>query len=89
MALGQDSVEDRIVGSISGFLFFIFNVGTIIGGPLYAAFLSKVPTISEFKDGAIITVIIPTVLALVFVIFTKRMTKSTIEEHPEFEKQAS
>ncbi|MCL4453279.1 MFS transporter [Ferroplasma sp.] len=89
VALGQDSVEDRIVGSISGFLFFIFNVGTIIGGPLYAAFLSKVPTISEFKDGAIITVIIPTVLALVFVIFTKRMTKSTIEEHPEFEKQAS
>lgn len=86
VALGQDSVEDRIVGSISGFLFFIFNVGTMIGGPLYAAFLSKYPTLSQFKEGAIITVIIPTILALLFVVFTKRMTKSTIDEHPAFEK---
>jgi MFS family permease len=84
VALGQDSVEDRIVGSISGFLFFIFNVGTMIGGPLYEALL---PT--GFKETSLVSVIIPTVLALMFVIFTKRMTKSTIEEHPEFEKQAS
>ncbi len=89
VALGQDSVEDRIVGSISGFLFFIFNVGTMIGGPLYAVFLSKYPTLSQFKEGAIITVIIPTILALLFVVFTKRMTKSTIAEHPEFEKRVS
>ncbi|MEM0139987.1 MAG: MFS transporter [Ferroplasma sp.] len=84
VALGQDSVDDRIVGTISGFLFFIFNVGTMIGGPLYAAFLSSTPTLAEFKYGAIATVIIPTILAIVFVIFTKKMTKSTISEHPEY-----
>ena len=84
VALGQDSVEDRIVGTISGFLFFIFNVGTIIGGPLYEALLSE-----GFKKTSLLSVIIPAFLAVLFVVFTKKMTKSTIEEHPEFEKQAS
>ncbi|EQB71086.1 MAG: hypothetical protein AMDU4_FER2C00201G0003 [Ferroplasma sp. Type II] len=84
VALGQDSVEDRIVGTISGFLFFIFNIGTMIGGPLYEALLP-----GGFKKTSLIAVIIPAFLAVLFVIFTKKMTKSTIAEHPEFEKHLS
>ncbi len=89
VALGQDSVDDRIVGTISGFLFFIFNVGTIIGGPLYATFLSAIPTFSQFKEGAIFTVIIPAALAVIFTLFTKKETKSTISEHPEYLEEHS
>lgn len=81
VAVGQDSVDDRIVGSISGFLFFIFNVGTIIGGPIYADLLYM-----GFKSASLISVITPAFIALIFVLFTKRMTKSTISEHPEFAK---
>ena len=84
VALGQDSVEDRIVGTISGFLFFVFNVGTIIGGPLYEALLSM-----GFKKTSLLSVIIPAFLAVLFVVFTKKMTKSTIEEHPGYEKHTS
>jgi hypothetical protein len=44
VALGQDSVSDTIVGSITGFLFFIFNVGTIIGGHFMQLFLEQITT---------------------------------------------
>lgn len=38
-ALGQDSVPDAVAGSVTGWMFMAFNVGAMVGGPLFAAFL--------------------------------------------------
>lgn len=80
VALGQDSVSDVIAGSVTGFLFFIFNVGTIIGGPLYGAILGA----DHFKTASIVAVIIPSIIAFVVVLFAKSVKKSNIDEKPKF-----
>ncbi|WP_393971864.1 MFS transporter [Oxyplasma meridianum] len=80
VALGQDSVSDTIVGSITGFLFFIFNVGTIIGGPLYAEILGT----NNYRTASIAAVVIPAIIAFVVVLFTKKIVSSNIEEKPKF-----
>ncbi|WP_287950086.1 MFS transporter [Acidiplasma sp.] len=83
VAFGQDSVLDRVVGSVSGFLFFIFNIGTLIGGPLYAYLLGSK---NNYTFASYIAVVIPAFIALISLIFTKKITKSNIKEHPEFEE---
>ncbi len=80
VALGQDSVSDTIVGSITGFLFFIFNVGTIIGGPLYAAVLGT----NHFGTASHVAVVIPALIAFIVVLFTRKVVASNIEEKPRF-----
>ncbi|WP_188681708.1 MFS transporter [Thermogymnomonas acidicola] len=80
VALGQDSVSDTVVGAVTGFLFFIFNVGTIIGGPLYGALLGS----NHFRLASTVSVVIPTLIALIVVLFTRSVTRSNIEERPKF-----
>lgn len=84
VALGQDSVDDTIVGSITGFLFFVFNVGTIIGGPLYASILGA----NHFKTASLVAVVIPALIAFIVVFFTRKVEKSNIEEKPKFLMEA-
>ena len=80
VALGQDSVSDTIVGSITGFLFFIFNVGTIIGGPFYAAVLGT----NHYRTASTVAVVIPALIAFIVVLFTRKVVTSNIEEKPKF-----
>ena len=80
VALGQDSVKDGIVGSVSGFLFFAFNVGTMIGGPLYAFVLAG----NSFVTSSVVAVVVPAFISLSVILFSKNVTKSNVEEKPEF-----
>lgn len=80
VALGQDSVKDAVVGSVSGFLFFAFNAGTMIGGPLYGTAMGA----SDFTRASAVAVIVPAALAFLLLFATRSVNventgeKSTI-----------
>ena len=80
VALAQDSVKDSIVGSVSGWMFFIFNIGTLFGGPIFGLL-----TPFGFRTAGIIGLGIPTAIAFILTLFAKKGTANLIEEKPSFE----
>ena len=79
VALVQDSVQDNVVGSISGWMFFIFNIGTLFGGPIFGLLAGL-----SFRIAGIYGLIIPTTIAFLMTLGTKKVTKSNIAEKPAF-----
>ncbi len=67
-AIVQEFVEVSWSGSATGFLFGIFNIGAIMGGPLFAIVFSG--TKSYFTSG-IFTIFLPMVVILVMLIVMK------------------
>ncbi len=73
-ALGQDSVNDAIVGTTTGWLLLTFNIGAILGGPIFGLFLSQ----GGFILAGTVGIIIPTVLSFLATLFTKPVAKNNL-----------
>jgi ACS family hexuronate transporter-like MFS transporter len=71
--LGQDSVDDLVAGTVTGWLLLVFNVGAMLGGPLYAGLLP-----SGFKTAGLTAVGGSAVLSLLLSLFTRPVTESNI-----------
>ncbi|UOF90982.1 MFS transporter [Fodinisporobacter ferrooxydans] len=63
-ALGQDSVKEQLTGIVTGWLFFLFNIGAMLGGPVFAAFLP----IGFVKSG-IVTLGVSSLLSFILTLF--------------------
>lgn len=64
-AFSQESVEDQWIGTAVGFLFLVFNIGAMIGGPLMGA---MVPSMGYARAG-IFALIVPMVVCLALISF--------------------
>lgn len=71
--MGQDSVDDSIAGTVTGWLFLVFNVGALLGGPLFASLLPE-----GFETAGLITLGLSSVLALAFTLMTRPVEQSNI-----------
>lgn len=71
--MGQDSVDDSIAGTVTGWLFLVFNVGALLGGPLFASLLPD-----GFETAGLITLGLSSVLALAFTLMTRPVEQSNI-----------
>ena len=72
-ALGQDSVDDAVAGSVTGWLFLVFNAGAFLGGPIFASLLPF-----GFSMAGFLTVGMASVLALVFSLLSRPVLQSNI-----------
>ncbi|MCY0881374.1 MAG: MFS transporter, partial [Firmicutes bacterium] len=72
-ALGQDSVVDALAGTVTGWLFFVFNVGALLGGPLFASLLPN-----GFVTAGLVTLGASSVLSFVLTLFTRQAQPSRI-----------
>ncbi len=72
-ALGQDSARDAIAGSVTGWLFLIFNAGAFLGGPIFAKLLPL-----GFPTAGFLTVGVSSVLALLFSLLARPIWQSNI-----------
>lgn len=68
VAFGQDYTPDETAGMIGGSVLGIYNIGAIIGGPLFGYVLVS----SGYLNAGIFTVIIPAIIMLVIISFTKK-----------------
>ncbi len=66
-AAGQDLVDDKSVGSISGIIYFFYNIGGVIGPLLLGYSLSFI----KFKLAMVYFMLIPAILALILSVATK------------------
>lgn len=64
-AFSQESVEDQWIGTAVGFLFLVFNIGAMIGGPLMGA---MIPSMGYAKAG-IFALIVPMIVCLAMISF--------------------
>lgn len=71
--MGQDSVDDSVAGTVTGWLFLVFNVGALLGGPLFASLLPE-----GFETAGLITLGLSSVLALAFTLMTRPTEQSNI-----------
>lgn len=72
-ALGQDSVPDTVAGSVTGWMFMAFNVGAMMGGPLFAAFLAH-----GYVTAGLVTLGGASVLSLGFALSARSVTESNV-----------
>jgi len=73
-AQGQDSVSEHLAGVVTGWLFFAFLGGGILGGPLFAAFLPM-----GFTKAGLLTLGVSSLLSFVFTLFTNREIQTSAE----------
>ncbi len=71
--MGQDSVDDSIAGTVTGWLFLVFNVGALLGGPIYAALMP-----SGFVLAGLVTLGLSSVISLVLTLLTRPVLESNI-----------
>jgi len=64
-AFSQESVEDQWIGTAVGFLFLVFNIGAMIGGPLMGA---MIPSMGYSRAG-VFALIIPMIVCLAMISF--------------------
>ena len=68
-AFAQETVEDQWRGSAVGFMFLIFNLGSLIGGTLMAAAISFV----GYRMAGLYVMIIPMILSFIFITLTPKI----------------
>lgn len=71
--LGQDSVVDALAGTVTGWLFLAFNVGALLGGPIFAALLP-----GGFVRAGLITMGLASALSLLLTFATRPITESNV-----------
>ena len=71
--MGQDSVDDSIAGTVTGWLFLIFNVGALLGGPIFAALIP-----SGFRLAGLVTLGLSSVISLFLTLLTRPVLESNI-----------
>ncbi|MCY0880396.1 MAG: MFS transporter [Firmicutes bacterium] len=67
-SLGQDSVNDSIAGTVTGWLFFVFNIGAMLGGPLFAAMLPH-----GFVIAGLVTMGGASILSFILTLLTRKV----------------
>ncbi|MCL4340922.1 MAG: MFS transporter [Candidatus Thermoplasmatota archaeon] len=75
-AFAQDSVEDAWRGSAVGFMFLIFNIGTIIGSPLMGVAIAKF----GYHLAGIYVIFIPLIVSLALVAATPNVRRALLQE---------
>ncbi|TCP21074.1 putative MFS family arabinose efflux permease [Scopulibacillus darangshiensis] len=73
-ALGQDCVKGHLAGRVTGWLFLLYNLGSIIGGPVFALFIPF-----GFSKAGIITLGISSLLTFMLSFMIQNVSKSSIE----------
>ena len=68
VAFGQDYTPDETAGMIGGSVLGIYNIGAIVGGPLFGYVLVT----SGYLNAGIFTVIIPAIIMLIIISFTTK-----------------
>ena len=68
-AFAQETVEDQWRGSAVGFMFLIFNLGSLIGGTLMGAAISFV----GYRMAGLYVMIIPMILSFIFITLTPKI----------------
>lgn len=74
VGLAQDSTSDTIAGSVTGWIYLVFNVGALFGGPIFALLIP-----SGFKTAGLVTLGLTSVLSLILTFLTKPVLKSNID----------
>ena len=64
-AIGQDSVKEHVTGTVTGYIFFIFGIGQIFGGPLFSFLLPL-----GFMKAGLIALGVPSLLCFLLTLFT-------------------
>jgi MFS family permease len=72
-SLGQDSVDDGIAGTVTGWLFFVFYIGALLGGPLFASMLPR-----GFVTAGLVTLGGASILSFILTLFTRAVIKSDV-----------
>ncbi len=71
--LSQDSVDDAIAGTVTGWIFLLFNVGALFGGPIFGRLLP-----AGFVTAGVVTLGFSSVLSFVLTLLTRPVTESNI-----------
>ncbi len=71
--MGQDSTDDSIAGTVTGWLFLVFNVGALLGGPIFASLLPW-----GFRAAGLITLGLSSALSLILTLLTRPVRQSNI-----------
>lgn len=73
VGLAQDSTDDAIAGSVTGWIYLVFNVGALFGGPIFAALIP-----AGFRTAGFITLGVTSVITLILTLLTRPVLKSNI-----------
>jgi ACS family hexuronate transporter-like MFS transporter len=73
-ALGQDSVADESAGTVTGWLLFLFNVGALFGGPIFALALPL-----GFVPAGLLTLGISSALSFLLTLVTQGIKESNVQ----------
>jgi len=73
VGLAQDSTDDSIAGSVTGWVYLVFNVGALFGGPIFALLIP-----AGFKTAGLVTLGITSLLSLILTLFTRPVLRSNI-----------
>ncbi len=71
--LGQDSVSDLLAGTVTGWLLLVFNVGAMLGGPLFGALLPN-----GFVTAGLLSMGGAAVISFILTLFTRPIKESNI-----------
>ncbi len=74
IGLAQDSTHDAIAGSVTGWIYLIFNVGALLGGPMFSVLIPL-----GFKAAGLITLGLSSIISFVLSLLTRPVTRSNIE----------
>ena len=74
IGLAQDSTHDAIAGSVTGWIYLIFNVGALLGGPMFSLLIPL-----GFKAAGLITLGLSSIISFVLSLLTRPVTRSNIE----------
>jgi len=71
-AIGQDSVGGHAVGTVSGLIFFMFGVGQIFGGSIFALLLPI-----GFVNAGLISLGVPSLLTVILCLFVSNAYRAS------------
>ncbi len=74
IGVAQDSTHDAIAGSVTGWIYLIFNLGALLGGPMFS---SLIPL--GFKTAGLITLGLTSTVSFVLSLLTRPITQSNID----------
>ena len=71
--VAQDSTNDAIAGSVTGWIYLVFNIGALFGGPIFAFLIP-----SGFRTAGLGTLGLSSLLSLILTLFTRSVVHSNI-----------
>ncbi len=73
VGLAQDSTDDAIAGSVTGWIYLVFNVGALFGGPIFGALIP-----SGFETAGLITLGVTSALSFILTLVARPVVRSNI-----------